>query len=205
MYPGLQLRSSCVNQILRSSRDGLTSHSTRLPSACGFRQPVNSSLGIKMTTNPIKKLSGLFEKLIIEHGSAVVQEKHIALLKEQFLLLEKENASLKTENNALKNEIVNLKKKISLYEKSSHVITVDEVELKILMYLASQEHDKISPKDISENLGINNQVTTFHLGNLKDKQMVESRQIAPFDHSPKRFWSLSQGGRRYLIENKHIS
>jgi len=158
-----------------------------------------------MNTNPIKKLSGLFEKLIIEHGSAVVQEKHIALLKEQFSLLEKENSGLKAENNVLKNEIVNLKKKIHLYEKSSQVITIDETELQILTYIANQEHDEISPEDIAESLGINLQIVTFHLGNLKTKQMVTSRHIAPFDMSPKRFWSLSHGGRSYLIKNKHIS
>jgi len=158
-----------------------------------------------MNTNPIKKLSGLFEKLIIEHGSAVVQEKHIALLKEQFSLLEKENSDLKAENNVLKNEIVNLKKKIHLYEKSSQVITIDETELQILTYIANQEHDEISPEDIAESLGINLQIVTFHLGNLKTKQMVTSRHIAPFDMSPKRFWSLSHGGRSYLIKNKHIS
>ncbi len=158
-----------------------------------------------MNTNPIKKLSSLFEKLIIEHGSAVVQEKHIALLKEQFSLLEKENTGLQTENNALKNEIINLKKKIHLYEKSSQVITINETELQILTYIASQEHDEISPEDIAESLSINLQIVAFHLGNLKTKQMVTSRQIAPFDMSPKRFWSLSHGGRSYLIENKHIS
>ena len=158
-----------------------------------------------MKNNPITALSDLFGKLIIEHGSAVIQEKHIALLKEQFSLLEKENTSLKAENNELKNEIINLKKKINLYEKSSHVVVVDEVELKILIYISNQEHDEISPEDIAESLGIKLQVVVFHLGELKTKQLLNSGPIAPFNYSPKRFWSLSQNGRRYLIENKHIS
>ena len=158
-----------------------------------------------MNTNPIKKLSGLFEKLIIEHGSAVVQEKHIALLKEQFSLLEKENRDLKAANDALINDIRSLKKKIHLYEKSSQAISIDETELQILTYIASQEHDEISPEDIAESLSINLQIVEFHLGNLENKQMLASRKIAPFDMSPKRFWSLSHGGRSYLIENKHIS
>lgn len=165
-----------------------------------------------MDTNPVKKLSSLFEKLIIEHGSAVVQEKHIALLKEQLSIFDREysklmakNKSLETENKALKNENINLKKKIDFYEKSSHVVTVDKIELKILIYLANQDHDKISPEDISKSVDINLQIVIFHLNNLKNKQMVDSRAIAPFDHSPKRFWSLSQNGRRYLIENNHIS
>jgi len=165
-----------------------------------------------MYTNPIKKLHGLLDKLIIEHGSAVVQEKHIALLKEQLSLVEKENAELKAqkqsleaENQALKNKNINLKKKINIYEQPSHIITIDEIELKILIYLAIQEHDKISPEDISKSVDIKLQMAIFHLNNLKNKQMVDSRPIAPFDHSPKRFWTLSQNGRRYLIENNHIS
>lgn len=57
--------------------------------------------------NPIKAI----EELIVEHGSAVVQGKHIALLreqltilKEQFSILERENAQLKSENENLKSK-----------------------------------------------------------------------------------------------------
>ena len=165
-----------------------------------------------MNPNPIKALSDLFGKLVIEHGSAVIQEKHIALLKEQFSLLEKENANLKAQNQALetekqnfKIENINLKKKIQLYEKSSHVTTLDEIESKILLFLANQDKFDISPEDIAHELNRNIQLITFHLENLRTKKMVDARPIAPFDHSPKRFWSIAQSGRRYLIENKYIS
>jgi DNA-binding CsgD family transcriptional regulator len=83
--------------------------------------------------------------------------------------------------------------------------TINDEEFKILKYLAGQNHDEISPEEIAETLGINLQIVTFNLGNLKTKQIVDSRPIAPFDHSPKRFWSLKQNGLQYLIENKHIS
>lgn len=63
-----------------------------------------------MSSNPIKIISGLFEKLIVEHGSAVVQGKHIALLKEQFSLLGKENSTLKSDNEVLKSKLQNLEK-----------------------------------------------------------------------------------------------
>ncbi len=55
--------------------------------------------------NPLKAI----EELIVEHGSSVIQGKHIALLreqlsilKEQFTVLERENAHLKSENEKLK-------------------------------------------------------------------------------------------------------
>jgi len=87
-----------------------------------------------MKSNPITALSNLFSKFVIEHGSAVVQEKHIALLKEQFSILERENTKLtaekaelqsknkilETENKALKDENIDLKKKIEEYQTSIH-------------------------------------------------------------------------------------
>ena len=45
--------------------------------------------------NPLKALLGPLERLITEHGSAVVQGKHIALLKDQIVILERENAILR--------------------------------------------------------------------------------------------------------------
>jgi hypothetical protein len=42
-----------------------------------------------MTKNPLMLLLEPLEKLIIEHGSAIIQTKHIALLKEQVVLFEK--------------------------------------------------------------------------------------------------------------------
>jgi len=87
-----------------------------------------------MQSNPIKKLSGLFDKFIVEHGSAVVHEKHIALLKnelsilsEKFSLLESENENLKSENSALKNENINLKQKIQSYNEAPKPIFHDNL------------------------------------------------------------------------------
>jgi len=66
-----------------------------------------------MTLNPFAAI----EKLIIEHGSAVVQEKHISLFRDQLIasdkkaaLLEAENAILKKENADLKTKVENLTK-----------------------------------------------------------------------------------------------
>lgn len=53
----------------------------------------------------MKKLTALLkplENLITEHGSAVIQTKHIALLKEQLAIAVKKIDSLGTENQNLK-------------------------------------------------------------------------------------------------------
>jgi phage shock protein A len=83
---------------------------------------------------PISALLAPLEKFITEHGSAKIQEKHIALLKEQYSILEKENIKLTTENKALQSKISvlesekqalikeseNLRKKIQTYERRYH-------------------------------------------------------------------------------------
>jgi hypothetical protein len=69
--------------------------------------------------NPITALSDLFSKLVIEHGSAVIQEKQIALFRDELAILgrkltesdsrieklEMENQNLKTDNEQLKKKI----------------------------------------------------------------------------------------------------
>ncbi len=69
---------------------------------------------------------GLFEKLeklINEHGSANIQEKHIAfirdelaILKEKFTMITQENSLLKTENQKLTTERDILRQKTKEYE-----------------------------------------------------------------------------------------
>ena len=86
-----------------------------------------------MNLNPLKALLNPLEKLITEHGSAAIQTKHIALLKEQFSILQQEIVKLaaentalqskyqrlETENKALKDENIGLTKKIQIYEQKN--------------------------------------------------------------------------------------
>ncbi len=50
-------------------------------------------------------LLNLFDKLIVEHGSAVVKGDHIALLREQLQVAEKQLEKLETENKELKERL----------------------------------------------------------------------------------------------------
>lgn len=168
-----------------------------------------------MKLNPITVLSDLFSKLVIEHGSAVIQEKHIALLKEQFAILERENTRLtasleksetknqilKTENQALKKENIQLKKKIETYEKSTHDNLLDKEQVLILQCLATLAHDKMFPLEaIVSSCNLSEQATLFHLQELEDESMIDCSYI---DGIP--YWSLDHDGRRYLMKHKLIS
>lgn len=50
-------------------------------------------------------LLNLFDKLIVEHGSAAVRGDHIALLREQLQVVEKQVEKLETENTELKKQL----------------------------------------------------------------------------------------------------
>ncbi|MGD1154117.1 MAG: hypothetical protein ABR911_14740 [Syntrophales bacterium] len=165
-----------------------------------------------MKSNPIKALSDLLGKLVVEHGSAVIQEKHISLLKEQFSILERENSKLladktelqsknqvlETENEALKKENIQLKKRIQIDEQPPHDNLLHEIEIKVLLYLSSNSGR--DTKQISKALNITEEIIKFHTVELKTKNMIVSEH-GPMDDD---ILSLDQTGRRYLIEHNLI-
>ena len=165
-----------------------------------------------MKSNPIKALPDLLGKLVVEHGSAVIQENHISLLKEQFTILERENSKLladktelqsknqvlETENEVLKKEIMQLKKIIRSDEQPLDNNLLHEIEIKVLLYLSSNSGR--NTKHISKALNITEEIIKFHTGKLKTKNMITSGHD-PMDDD---IWSLDLGGRQYLIENNLI-
>jgi predicted RNase H-like nuclease (RuvC/YqgF family) len=128
---------------------------------------------------------------VVEHGSAVIQEKHISLLKEQFAILEREN-------EALKKEIMQLKKRIKSDEQPLDNNLLHEIEIKVLLYLSSNSGR--NTKQISKALNIAEEIIKLHTGILKTKSMIASGD----DPADDDIWSLDLAGRQYLIENDLI-
>jgi len=163
-------------------------------------------------------LLDLFSKLVVEHGSAEVQGKHIALFKDQLTLADKKIAELETENAAIKSKFENaeselkesqkeieiLRSKIQEYEQptkqpTEHGNLLDKVKVNILVALAKQEWNYA--EHISRSLGIGIQVVQFHLDELQNKEMA----LASYSMGDSEEWTLGHEGRRYLIENGLIS
>jgi hypothetical protein len=71
-------------------------------------------------------LIDLFDKLITERGSAAIQEKHIALLREQFTILEKMSVELESKNVALASEKSDLE-----FEKVALGMRIKELEAEV--------------------------------------------------------------------------
>lgn len=142
-------------------------------------------------------LDGL-EKLINEHGSAVILKERIELANDKYAALESKVSNLEAENKTLRldlekaqDEIQNLKK---LTEKA-HIDRLDEIKEKILQFLI--QHDEVNSHQISQALGASEQVITFHLDELEISNFVSPSYII---NSPV-LWSIAHEGRRYLIIN----
>jgi seryl-tRNA synthetase len=160
-------------------------------------------------------LTELFNEFIVEHGSAKVQEKHIALFKDQLALADKSIAKLESEIASLKNKLKNsqttieqltkendeLKQRIKETDNSSHSSSLDDQKVKILSFLAKfSDDDEIDARYIALQCKASEQATLFHLGELEQLDFIyASRTIGG---SPT--WYLAHEGRRYLIQNSML-
>jgi len=145
------------------------------------------------------------EKLINEHGSAVILKERIALANDKYAALEQKLAAselrakeLESENKGLRSnhekaqvEIQNLKK----LTEQSHGSRLEEVKEKILVALT--QHEELEAGQISRLLNIGSQLATFHLEELKNSDMVNDYYAVD---SPV-YWGIVQGGRAYLVRH----
>ena len=93
-------------------------------------------------------LIDLFNQWITEHGSAVVQEKHLSLFRDQLIAVDKKAALLESENTILKTENAKLKTTVNQLTKDN-----EELRSKI------QKHDQLPTK--FERKTANNGVVYF--------------------------------------------
>jgi hypothetical protein len=145
------------------------------------------------------------EKLINEHGSAVILRERIALAEDKYSALEKkaidleaENQRLKLNNYELKEELGNLKDELAKF----HGESLDSVKESILLFLSKQHEDTdIFAEHVAGNIQIGAVVARHHLDELKDKKFVS---VGYMTNSPPH-WHLAKEGRRYLFEHKLIT
>jgi hypothetical protein len=158
----------------------------------------------------------LFNQWIVERGSAVVQEKHIALFRDQLAAVDKKTTLLESEVSMLKgklkksesdlqtlqeeNEI--LRSKRQEYDQSSLEPTrstlLDDNKIKIFQCLWNNPRG-LTEDQISNMLLFGIQIVKYHLEALETQKMIDAPWRLP------RPWKLLQGGREYLIKNKLIS
>ena len=146
-----------------------------------------------------------FEKLITEHGSAVILKERIALANDKYAALEQKLAdselrakNLESDNQALRSDLQEAKVEIQNLKKlseKSHSDRLDEKKEKILALLATQDSFE---NNIVQALGFSAQVAKFHLQDLSEMQFIYKSLSMTGQQFP---WQLAQEGRRYLAEH----
>lgn len=144
-----------------------------------------------------------FEKLIVEHGSAVVRGDLIALLREQLQIAEKrmtaletENSSLTAANHTLKTENQRLKDEL---HRKSHTTELDTPKLQIMKVLA--ERGGAYATDLEHLLQLHRTHIDHHLNELiKAGYVKQSRRR--IGHPT--VYTLSPKGKEYAVLNNFV-
>lgn len=145
------------------------------------------------------------ERLINEHGSAVILKERIALANDKYAALEQKLAAselrtkeLESENQGLrvdlekaKIEIQNLKK----LTEQAHGSRLEEIKEKLLQLLAA--HPDVETEQLANVLEANAQLITFHLTELENTRFVHGSYSA-YDETT---WSIAHDGRSYLVKH----
>ena len=149
-------------------------------------------------------LDGL-EKLINEHGSAVILKERIALVNDKYSALEKKLSEselrikeLESEKQAFELDNFKLKKMVATLEgqlAERHGQRLEEVKEKILLFLTNSP--ETTTHQLANQLGIGPEVAAFHIEEMESEQIICGAYSAMTDAT----YSLDQEGRGYLIKH----
>lgn len=150
-----------------------------------------------------------FEKLINEHGSAVILKERIALANDKFAALEQKlseceaaKIKLNAENEALRlNNEECKKQRRALEEKLSQRLgeRLEKTEESVLVILSN--HDGLSDQKICEIAVLEKKRCTYYLHELKAKKLAEATPCIDENDYMVDSWHITQEGRRYLVSN----
>ena len=116
--------------------------------------------------------------------------------------------------NELTQTISDLKPEVTTETNSSHdAVLLDETKVNILKLLFS--HDKLTTEQVSTSQHLQLQTAKYHLVDLANRGLVRSQKfseqvpgLGPFHPSALRrysAWIIMQPGRKFLIDNGHVS
>ena len=152
-------------------------------------------------------LIGEIEKLINEHGSAVILKERIELLKDQYAALEQRlaasetaKAELLSQKQAIELDYYKLKDRVTTLEAQlveRHGQRLDAVRESILSALVAF-NSHISIGKVAELTQIGEQLALYHLTEMEKGKLVHGSYTV--DGRPPT-WAIAQGGRGYLVQH----
>ena len=146
-----------------------------------------------------------FEKLINEHGSAVILKERIELANDKYAVLEDKNSMLEQKLILLESEVKTLrlnlemaKVEIENFKKITEKSQSDRLEkIKEQILLLLTQRDRTPEPLIAQNIGIGEQLAKFHLEELKASKLINiTVTMSAFGSAPPATWYIQQEGRR---------
>lgn len=150
-----------------------------------------------------------FEKLINEHGSAVILKERITLANEKYATLEQKLTEselrandFESKNQGLSLDLKKTQEKIRNLEEElveRHGQRLEEVKEQLLQLLAKRPN--VTDAQIAEALHINVQLATFHLTEMENSRLVHADYSTYEDTE----WSIAHEGRGYLVRHELLA
>lgn len=150
----------------------------------------------------------MFEKLINEHGSAVILKERIELINDKYEALQSKLENSLKENELLKKENRLLTSKLKEYEQNSEAqkekpLSLSDEQKRILKVLFSS-NDGVDERSLAQNLSIDMGALNYHTDELLEKGLIEEPGMTmgnSFTGEPGYFTHyISKNGRKYVVE-----
>ena len=143
-----------------------------------------------------------FEKLINEHGSAVILKERIALANDKYEALERKATEFENKNKQLVTENKQLAERVRAFEQAAAQRDGERLESirEEILHILSKERG-LKAVELAQNLSVSLELVQFHLTDLEEHRLVYP-EYDPFGDAG---WSLDQEGRRYLVRYALLS
>ncbi len=145
------------------------------------------------------------EKLINEHGSAVILKERLQLAADQYAALEKKLADMevratKVEADSQRFELEALRLKEQIRDLEGQIVArksdrIGEVREAILILLSNRT--ELDTDGIAYELGIRHQFALHHLTEMSESHLVAVSYVV---NGPTK-WSLDQKGPAYMVQH----
>lgn len=145
-----------------------------------------------------------FERLINEHGSAVILKERIALANDKYAALEKKLSESKKRCEGLVAENERLAARVAEFEAARSTGNAAKLELEAdteRALMAVSKGQSLFAGEVAQQLGIGEQLARHHLEVLSEADLLnQSLTMSPAARNAGPRYTLSPAGRKHLAQ-----
>jgi hypothetical protein len=146
---------------------------------------------------------GLFdniEKLINEHGSAVILKERLLLAEDKYSALERKASALETENAKLRGELQQTKNEVKILQSRAEAITNGTADFddttNAILRIIFRVSNRVSVYSVADSLCLEYGIAEYHFDLLRGCDFI----VQVYAGDPPLF-ELTPGGRAYVVKN----